>query len=103
MQRVGFVLKIHPGTEKEYQIRHQHVYPELLRAFKAVGIQTYSIFMYGNTLFAYMEVSDFTEAMQILSSHPTNKKWQEYMADILMTDEQGNSMHIIPEVFHFHG
>lgn len=58
--------------------------------------------MHGNTLFAYMEVNDFTEAMRILSNHPANKKWQEYMADILMTDEQGHSMQVIPEVFHFH-
>ncbi len=33
VQRVGFVLKIRPGTEKEYRVRHQHVYPELLQAF----------------------------------------------------------------------
>lgn len=101
MQRVSFKLTIRPGTEEEYLLRHQNVYPELLMAFREVGIQSYSIFMDGDTLFAYMEVEDFEAAMKTLEHNPANIRWQKFMSDILIADMEGSTTKILPEVFHF--
>ena len=105
MERIGFSLHIRPGSEQIYQKRRQQVYPELLAAFREVVIHTYSIFMQGTTLFAYMEIHDFGQAMP---SHGTfgptpsqSKMAQAFMSDILVTDEEGQSMCPLPEVFHF--
>ena len=101
MGRFGFKLTIQPGAEEEYLLRHQTVYPELLQAFREVGIKTYSIFMDGLTLFAYMEVDDFETAMETLNKHPANIKWQKFMSDILIKDASGLTMQVLPEVFFF--
>ncbi len=101
MQRMGFILRIRPGTMDEYRRRHASVYEDLLEAFKRYGIHTYSIFMHETTLFAYMEVEDFDDAMAHLAEDPANQRWQAFMSDLLVLDQTGKSMHQIPEVFHF--
>lgn len=101
MSRHSFKLRIREGSQEEYRKRHQMVYPELLQAFQEAGISTYSIYMDGTTLYAYMEVEEFDSAMKHLDSHPANLKWQEMMADILIPNAKGETMEPLPEVFHF--
>ncbi|MDP9727475.1 L-rhamnose mutarotase [Alicyclobacillus sp. TC] len=100
MARLGFKLQIRPGAEEEYKRRHQVVYPELIEAFQENGIQTYSIFMDGTTLFAYLEAEDIEQSMQAIERHPANIRWQKYMEDILIADMEGKTVHILSEVFH---
>lgn len=102
MERVSFVLHIDPKDQKEYIERHQAVYPELLQAFREVGIHTYSIFLHEGTLFAYMEVDHYQSAMDQLAVHPANQRWQTFMSDMLIANPQGTTSEVIPEVFHYH-
>ncbi|MDN4618229.1 L-rhamnose mutarotase [Paenibacillus sp. PsM32] len=102
MERVSFVLHIDPQDQAQYIERHQAVYPELLQAFGEVGIHTYSIFLHEGTLFAYMEVDNYQEAMDQLAVHPANQRWQQFMADMLIPNQQGTTSEVIPEVFHYH-
>jgi L-rhamnose mutarotase len=44
MQRIACMMRIRPGTEEEYQRRHQQVSPEMLDALRAAGCHNYSIF-----------------------------------------------------------
>lgn len=101
MQRVSFILKIHKEDQEEYIKRHQAVYPELLQAFREAGIKTYSIFIDEGTLFAYMEVEDFDQAMKTLDQHEANIRWQNFMSDMLIQHFDGKTTKVIPEVFHF--
>lgn len=101
MERRAFKLTIQAGTEEEYIRRHKEVFPALLEVFREVGIHTYSIFMDGCTLFAYMEVDDFKEAMHFLNQHPANIQWQAYMSDILLRNDEGQTMEPLNEVFFF--
>jgi L-rhamnose mutarotase len=101
MQRVSFLLQIREEDQQEYMKRHKAVYPELLQAFGEVGIHTYSIFLDGGTLFAYMEVDDFDAAMEQLDRHPANIRWQKYMSDLLLPFPNGETTKRIPEVFHY--
>ncbi|WP_017812186.1 L-rhamnose mutarotase [Paenibacillus shenyangensis] len=102
MQRVSFVLNIRPEDHEEYIRRHEAVYPELLQAFGEVGIRTYSIFLHGGTLFAYMEVEDYEQAQVQLANHEANQRWQTYMSDLLIVNAEGSTSQVIPEVFHYH-
>src|SRR4051794_18526832 len=98
VMRYGFKLKIRPGTEEEYIIRHQNVHGELLQAFKEYGIKTYSIFMDGTTLFGYIEADDVTESMRRIGETKANVIWQQFMADIII-NEEGSSGEL-KEVFY---
>ncbi|QJD82104.1 L-rhamnose mutarotase [Cohnella herbarum] len=103
MGRHFFKLQCKPGSEQEYVERHQAVFPDLLDAFKRVGIRSYSIFMQGNGLYAYMEADDYDYAMAELDKDPANERWQAYMKDIMLPFEGGTSLvqPVDNEVFFF--
>lgn len=102
MARYLFMMQCKPGCEQEYVVRHKAVFPELLETLTRLGIRNYSIFMRGTQLYAYLEVDDFDSAMNELALEPSNRRWQEYMSDILVT-ENGNPAidRIDNEVFYF--
>jgi hypothetical protein len=41
--RIAFTMQLVPGTEAEYQRRHDEIWPELSDLLKAAGIEEYSI------------------------------------------------------------
>jgi L-rhamnose mutarotase len=101
MARHFFLMQCKPGCEKEYVERHKAVFPDLLAALKRVGVSEYSIFMKGNQLYAYMVVDDFDKAMEELANDPANQRWQAFMRDIMVTDENGAKVEVIDnEVFY---
>ena len=101
MERVSFVMQINPGCEEEYKERHKRVFPELLEAFKKVGIQNYSIFMDGTRLFAYLEAENYQQARKRLAEEPSYQKWQLFMKPLMVgLDEKGSTSRFISEVFH---
>ncbi len=99
--RYAFKLRMKSGTEDEYVRRHRSVYPELLQVFQKAGVKTYSIFLDGTTLFAYMEMDNPEETLQIINEAEINAKWQDYMSDILVPIGEGQTTETLPEVFHF--
>ncbi|WP_339315863.1 L-rhamnose mutarotase [Paenibacillus sp. FSL R10-2734] len=101
MEHVSFLLQIDPKQEKEYFQRHEMVYPELEAAFSQVGIERYHIYYHEGTLFAYMAVVNYEEAMKALETHPANIKWQAYMSDLLVPWENGQNAKVIREAYRF--
>jgi L-rhamnose mutarotase len=101
MEHISFVLKIDPANEAEYKKRHDRVDPELEEQFRQVGIKRYHIYFHEGTLFAYMEVENFDEAMAKLEDHPANVKWQQFMSDMLLAWENGENVKRIPEMYRF--
>ncbi len=102
MQRVAFTMKIKPGYEEEYRVRHQHVWPELLADLKKAGCHNYSIYPQGLDLFAYMEVDDFQRFLDSMSKSEANDRWQHFMSEIMTTDSDPHTgfPYVLPEVFH---
>ncbi|MCR8629841.1 L-rhamnose mutarotase [Paenibacillus radicis (ex Xue et al. 2023)] len=98
---MSFVLKIDPNDAEAYQKRHEKVDPELEEQFRAVGIHSYHIFLHEGTLFVYMAVDNFEEAMKSLQDHPANVRWQAYMSDMLEVWESGSTVKAIPAMYHF--
>ncbi|APZ46069.1 L-rhamnose mutarotase [Polaribacter reichenbachii] len=100
--RNAFKMKLKPGFENEYKLRHDKIWPELKNLLSESGIKDYSIFLDKETLtlFAVQKISkDFN--FSYLPSHPLVKKWWAYMADIMETNT-GNSPIEMPltEVFY---
>ena len=44
MKREAFKMYLKPGFEREYQKRHNEIWPELVKLLKANGVSDYSIF-----------------------------------------------------------
>ncbi len=54
MNRKAFIMKLKKGYEKEYQKRHDEIWPELKKLLADAGVYDYSIFLHADssTLFA---------------------------------------------------
>ena len=102
MERVGFTMRLLPGTEAEYRRRHAAVWPEMLEALRAAGARNYSIFLRGADLFAYLEVTDFATFRAAMAAAEVNDRWQAEMAALIdpLTDPATGFHQRLEEVFH---
>lgn len=102
MQRIAFLMRIAPGTEEDYERRHQSVWPEMLAELKAAGCHNYSIFRDGLHLFAYLEVDDLDRYRAYLAESDVAARWEAHMSDILIreVDPATNFPPVLPEIFH---
>ncbi|MFH6993822.1 L-rhamnose mutarotase [Flavobacterium sp. FlaQc-48] len=100
--RNAFTMKLKPGFETEYKVRHDKIWPELQKLLSDSGVQDYSIFLdkETGTLFAVQKLSkDFDPSC--LPNHPIVKKWWHYMADIMETNPDHSPLiNPLKEVFH---
>jgi L-rhamnose mutarotase len=91
MEKVAFVLQLKPGHEAEYKRRHDVIWPELQEELKASGIVDYSIFLHPDTLQLFGFITRETNhSMDELPTKPIMKKWWDYMADIMDTNEDNS-------------
>lgn len=102
MRRRAFKMKLRPGCETEYRLRHDAIWPELSQALVEAGVSDYSIFLDEETLslFAVQKLAD-DHLADALPDHPVVIRWWAHMAD-LMEVNPDNSPVCIPlhEVFH---
>jgi L-rhamnose mutarotase len=102
MIRKAFVMSVHAGKEKEYEHRHNPIWPDLEALLKKHGVHNYSIFLNSETrqLFGYVEIEDEAR-WQAIARTPECQKWWRYMSDVMPsnsdTSPQATDLH---EVFH---
>lgn len=84
MQRVAFKMKMKPGMKAEYKKRHDEVWPEIVELIKKSGISDYAIYLdeETNILFGVQKVEG-NIGSQDLGFNEIQKKWWDYMADIM--------------------
>jgi len=83
----GFKMKLYPGMEKEYEKRHNALWPEMIDMIHEHGGKNYSIYLDPETLilFGYIEIED--EAKWAKGADTAiNRKWWDFMADIMETN-----------------
>ena len=100
--RKAFTMKLYPGQEKEYERRHNLLWPEMKELIHAFGGSNYSIFLDPEslTLFAGIEIEDEARWSET-ADQKVNRKWWDYMADIMETNEDNSPVcHNLVEVFH---
>jgi L-rhamnose mutarotase len=71
-----------PALIGEYVEHHRRVWPEVVRALKAIGIRTMRIYLLGTRLFMYFEAPDgFDPARdyQRYAADPRCREWDELM------------------------
>ncbi len=98
----GFKMKLYAGMEAEYEKRHNKLWPEMVDMIHQHGGKNYTIFLDRETLtlFGYIEISD-EELWGRGAATAINRKWWDYMADIMETNEDNSpvSVDLIP-LFH---
>ena len=82
----GFTMKLYEGQEVEYEKRHNLLWPEMKEMIHRYGGKNYTIFLDPNSLilFGYIEIED-EKLWREGAETEINKKWWEYMADIMET------------------
>ena len=82
-QRTGFVLHVRPDKLDDYVEAHKRVWPEMLDALRSAGIQNYTIFRAGTSVFGYFEADDLASSARDLASLDVSARWQDAMAELL--------------------
>jgi L-rhamnose mutarotase len=91
-----------PGMKEEYIKRHDQIWPEIAELIKKSGVSDYSIFLdeETNILFGVQKVEGNLSS-QDLGFNEIQKKWWDYMADIMETNPDNSPITIpLVEVFH---
>jgi L-rhamnose mutarotase len=83
----AFKMTVYEGQEKEYERRHNLLWPEMKELIHSHGGHAYSIFLdkETRTLFAYIEIEDESRWAETADTE-INRKWWDYMADIMETN-----------------
>lgn len=95
-------MYLKPGFEKEYEKRHNEIWPELKQLLIATGVSDYTIFWdkETNILFAYQVIAG-NASSQDLGENSIVRMWWKYMADIMDTNPDNSPISIpLNEVFH---
>lgn len=102
MKRNAFKMKLLPGMEREYQKRHDEIWPDLSKALRDAGVSDYSIFLDPETLtlFAVQKLADGHTADQ-LPDLPIVRQWWESMAPLMEVNADLSPVcQPLVEVFH---
>ncbi|MBB1482921.1 L-rhamnose mutarotase [Tessaracoccus sp. MC1865] len=92
MERLLFIMRIKPGMEREYERRHDAVWPALLRDLHDAGFRNYSLFRRDLEVYAYAECHpDAEDALAAIGRSATNAEWGAWFTDVLeaLPDDAG--------------
>jgi L-rhamnose mutarotase len=95
-------MTLRPGNQKEYERRHNSIWPELEELLRDHGVWSYSIFLNRATdqLFAYAEIESEKRWQQIAQAEVCQHWWAQ-MKDLMLTnDDNSPVVTSLDEVFH---
>lgn len=102
MIRKAFKVKLLNGMAAEYEKRHNELWDEMKDMIYEYGGQNYSIYLdkETNTLFGYIEIIS-EELWNKSAETQINRKWWDFMADIMETNEDNSPVtDDLIQVFH---
>lgn len=97
-----FKMKLYPGMEEEYERRHNELWPEMIDMIHEHGGRNYTIALDPDTLtlFGYIEIDD-PELWATGADTAINRKWWDFMADIMETNKDNSPVSVdLPVLFH---
>ena len=105
MKRFASVIGIPPESVERYEALHAAVWPAVLERISTSNIVNYSIYRYGELLFAYMEYDgpDFEADMAAMAADPVTQEWWDVCKPLQRPVEdraEGHWWKDLPEIFH---
>lgn len=88
MIRKAFIMSVYQDKHKEYQEKHNEIWPEMLEELRNHGASNYSIFLdeQTNQLFGYVEIED-EATWNEMDKTEINQKWWKFMEPLMETNE----------------
>jgi L-rhamnose mutarotase len=102
MIRRAFRMSVAEGMEREYERRHNPIWPELEQTLIEHGVHSYSIFLDPETraLFAYVEM-DSEEQWAAVAGTDVCQRWWRHMRELMPSNPDCSPVsRECPEVFH---
>ncbi|MPM68636.1 L-rhamnose mutarotase [bioreactor metagenome] len=104
MIRKGFLIQAQPGMEKEYERRHNPIWPELDAIMRAHGVLNFTTFLHEptNQMFCYVEIED-EDKFNAMAKEPVCQRWWKYMTEALVCeapDADKGKEESLREIFH---
>lgn len=105
MKRIGQLIGLRPDRYAEYIAAHAAVWPGVLARIRDSNIRNYSIYRFGDQLFAYFEYvgEDYEGDMQRIADDPETQRWWDVMMPMQRPVEgraPGEWWAAMEEVFH---
>lgn len=104
MEKYAWKGTVKEGCIDEYIRRHDNLPDDMKALLCEAGIYNYTIWNVGNELFGYYECKNGIEfAAKVQSESNIVKRWDEYMADILIMDKDPvtGAQPLLKQVFSF--
>lgn len=100
-ERIAFRMTLNPGRAEEYKRRHDDLWPEMVEALRNAGVSDYSIWLDPETnhLFATLVRSD-DHTMDDLPRTDANRRWWEFMKDVMAYDGERPLVVDLVPMFH---
>jgi L-rhamnose mutarotase len=102
MEKIAFRMRLKPGCLDAYRRRHDAIWPDLVAALKAAGVEDYSIHHDPDTdaLFATLWRTD-DHGMDALPMLDVMRRWWTSMAPLMDTNPDGSPVRVdLPTLFH---
>ncbi|MEU5976280.1 L-rhamnose mutarotase [Streptomyces sp. NPDC047315] len=81
--RVALHTRVRADRIDAYEAAHHAVPEELIRAIRAAGATSWTIWRSGTELFHVIDCADYPRLLAALEHLPVNIAWQARMADLL--------------------
>ena len=101
-ERYVFRMRLNQGTAREYEQRHDEIWPELSVLLTEAGVSDYSIHFDEEThLLIGVLICTDDHGMDDLPKTALMKRWWAHMADIMETGPDNEPVAVtLPRVFH---
>lgn len=102
MERACFTLTLVPGTEEEYDRRHQHTWPDMIAAIQDAGLRNFTGFRRGTEVVYYVECHPSRdEAFARMDAAEVNARWTAYFDGIIASrNDPSGRMFFLTEMSH---
>jgi L-rhamnose mutarotase len=108
-ERHALVVGVRPDKREEYLLLHRAVWPGVEQKLLECNVRNYSIYAFGDVLFAYYEYvgEDHSADMQKIAEDPVSQEWWTHTdpCQVRVADEidAGSLWQPIEEVWHLSG
>ena len=98
--RLAWTMRLKPGGAEQYQAAHDALWPEMRALMARSGVQSFSIYRQGLTLFAYQERD--AAAPRSAEPDPVIKRWWAALEPLMECHPDHSPVREeLEEVFHF--
>ena len=98
MKQMGFAMELRPGCYDEYRRRHDELWPELVELFRETGVSL-TVYRLRERLILHATTPS-EQDWKRLDKAEVMGRWDSYLADLFVTDEEGEiAMEELPVAF----